>query len=100
MKQRLKWFPYNKGDYRKWYGNQEFVVNWEDGGCELHKFKPRSVIRNQSYYFKPAVSWSDVTSSTNAFRYYPSGFIFDGGSAHSAFSRKFQNTIYGSCIWK
>ena len=84
---KLKWFPYNKGgDYRKWYGNQEFVVNWEDGGCELHKFKPRSVIRNPSYYFKPAVSWSDVTSSTNAFRYYPSGFIFDGGSAHSAFS--------------
>ncbi len=83
----LKWFPYNKGGaFKKWYGNHEYIVNWENGGKELHDFKPRAVIRNANFYFRKSVSWSDVTSSTNAFRYYPSGFIFDGGSAHSAFS--------------
>lgn len=47
-----KWFPYNKGgEYRKWYGNQEFVVNWENDGKELEDFRPRSVIRNPKTYF-------------------------------------------------
>lgn len=72
-----KWFPYNKGgEYRKWYGNQEFVVNWENDGQELNEFKPRSVIRNPSTYFQPSVSWSNVSSGAPSFRYYPEGFIF------------------------
>lgn len=71
-----KWFPHNKGgEFRKWYGNQEYVVNWESDGKELIEFMPSSVIRNPSYYFKPSVSWSDVTSASNGFRLYPSGFI-------------------------
>ena len=70
------WFPHNKGgDFRKWYGNQEFVVNWRNDGEELMLFRPRSVIRNPEFYFQPAVSWSFITSSSLAFRFYPSGFI-------------------------
>lgn len=78
-----KWFPYNKGgDFRKWYGNQEHVVNWENGGKELLDFTPKSVIRNPSYYFKSSISWSFVSSSYFGVRYYPKGFIFDvGGSS-------------------
>lgn len=80
-----KWFPYNKGgSFRKWYGNQEYLVNWENDGRELFDFMPKSVIRNPSYYFKPSISWSDITSSTNAFRYYPAGFIHDS-TGHSIF---------------
>lgn len=72
-----KWFPYNKGgDFRKWYGNQEFVVNWANDGQELRDFKPRSAIRNPLYYFKPSISWSHVTSGSPSFRAYPNGFIF------------------------
>ena len=73
-----RWFPYNKGgEFRKWYGNQEHVVNWENDGAEIVAFKPRSVIRNPSTYFSPSVSWSKVSSGSPAFRMYPPGFIFD-----------------------
>ena len=77
-----RWFPYNKGgESRKWYGNHVFVVNWEHNGLEIRNFgtedggKPRSAIRNSSYYFRPAISWSDVGGL--AFRSYPTGFIHD-----------------------
>lgn len=73
----LKWFPQNKGgSFRKWWGNQDYVINWEDDGKELWDFRPRSVIRNPSYYFKPCVSWSNVSSGAPAFRLYPRDFIF------------------------
>lgn len=77
-----KWFPYNKGGaYRKWYGNQEYVVNWENGGKELKEFE-RSVIRNPTYYFKEGITWSFVSSSHFGVRYSPKGFLFDvGGSS-------------------
>jgi len=86
----MKWFPYNKGgQFRKWYGNQDFVVNWQNDGEEIRGFvddkgKQRSVVRNPNYYFKSSVSWSDVTSSDSAFRYFPKGFIHDS-TGHSAF---------------
>jgi len=85
-----KWFPYNKGgEFRRWYGNHEFVVNWESDGSEIRSFRTnsgrlRSRPQNTSYYFRASLSWSDVTASSNAFRYYDEGFIFDA-CAHSAF---------------
>jgi hypothetical protein len=85
LKSRCRWFPYNKGaQFRKWFGNQEYMINWENDGNELDNFRPRSVIRNPDYYFRESISWSDVTSSTNSFRFYPHGFIFDS-TGHSAF---------------
>ena len=80
---KRKWFPYNKGgDFRKWYGNQEFVVNWKDDGHDIRNFtdtsgKVRSRPQNTDYYFRSSVSWSDITSSSSAFRYFPPGFIYD-----------------------
>jgi type II restriction/modification system DNA methylase subunit YeeA len=77
-KSGAKWFPYNKGGvYRKWYGNHEFLVNWENDGSDLFAFRPRSVIRNPDYYFLPSISWSDITSGPAAFRSYEHGFIHD-----------------------
>lgn len=81
---RKKWFPLNKGGaFRKWFGNQEFIVNWQDDGRELHSFKS-SVLRNSTFYFKPSVSWSDITISHNSFREYDAGFIHSN-VGHSAF---------------
>ena len=72
-----KWYPYNKGgEFRKWYGNNDYVVNWKHDGQELKAFK-KSVIRNPNYYFRECASWSLVTSSVAAFRYKPFGHIFD-----------------------
>ena len=77
LESKKKWFPYNKGgEFRKWYGNQEYLVNWENDGYEIKNFK-NAVVRNPSYYFKESISWTDITSSGNSFRYYPKGLIFD-----------------------
>ena len=72
-----KWYPYNKGgEFRKWYGNNDYVVNWHYDGAELRNFK-KSVIRNPNFYFMPCFSWSLISSSVAAFRYKPKGHIFD-----------------------
>jgi hypothetical protein len=78
-----KWFPYNKGgEYRKWFGNNEFLVNWENDGQELNDFKPTAVIRNPDYYFRSSITWSFVSSSFFGVRRSDHGFLFDvGGSS-------------------
>ncbi len=81
-KSKKKWFPYNKGgDFRKWYGNNEYLVNWENNGIEIKNFKP-AVVRNPSYYFRQGITWSFVSSTSFGVRYSPIGFLFDvGGSS-------------------
>jgi Eco57I restriction endonuclease. len=83
----FKWFPYNKGGkFRRWYGNLDHVVNYHNDGEEikdsvLKKYsylkKPDFVVKNTKFYFEESLSWSRISSGTVAFRYYPSGFIFD-----------------------
>lgn len=74
---KRKWYPYNKGgNFRKWYGNNDFVVNWQYDGLELRHFKG-AVLRNPNYYFKECISWSLISSYTIAFRYKPNGNLFD-----------------------
>lgn len=79
----IKWYPYNKGgDFRKWYGNNDYVVNWENNGYEIKHFvndsgKLRSRPQNTEFYFKPCISWSLISSGKAAFRFKPKGFIFD-----------------------
>ncbi|MGL5594706.1 MAG: BREX-1 system adenine-specific DNA-methyltransferase PglX, partial [Cetobacterium sp.] len=87
-----KWFPYNKGgEKRKWYGNQKFLVNWENDGYEIRNFK-NAVIRNPSFYFRESISWGLITSAGSSFRYFPKGFIYDVGGmsyfAHEGFKNK------------
>ena len=76
-----RWFPYNKGgDYRKWYGNQQYVVNWYKNGLDLKEYTkdaPGGRMNNMEYYFMPSDSWSKITSGKFAVRYFPNGFIFD-----------------------
>ena len=78
-----KWFPYNKGgDYRRWYGNRSYIVDWQDDGygvrhCFNEAGKLRSRPQNTAYYFKPSITWSDLTSASFSGRYCEGGFIFD-----------------------
>ena len=72
-----KWFPYNKGGgFRKWFGNQGLLVNWENNGKAIREYKG-AVIRNPDFYFKSSIAWSLTSSISTAFRYFPKGFIFD-----------------------
>ncbi|NBI32159.1 BREX-1 system adenine-specific DNA-methyltransferase PglX [Enterorhabdus sp. P55] len=73
----LRWFPCNKGGgFRKWYGNNEIVANWENDGAEMRGFKG-SVIRNPSYYFKEGMTWGTISSADLSMRYSPRGFVFE-----------------------
>jgi type II restriction/modification system DNA methylase subunit YeeA len=73
-----KWFPYNKGGgYRKWYGNNEFLVNWGNAGNDIKKFKPKSVIRNESYYFLEGMTWTAISGGKFSGRHTEKGFMFD-----------------------
>ncbi len=73
----LKWFPHNDGGpLRKWYGNRNSVINWESDGKEIRNLK-NSTVRSSQHYFKPGVTWTDVSSSFFAARFLPSGSIFE-----------------------
>lgn len=81
---KKKWFPYNKGgDFRKWYGNNELVVNWDNNGEELKKFTatlPQGTgvrLKSQEYYFKSGITWSLFGFENFGVRYKDNGFIFD-----------------------
>lgn len=72
-----KWFYYNKGgSTRKWYGNHDLVINWENDGAEIKGLKG-PVLRNPDYYFKQSISWSLTSSIGCAFRYNPDAALFD-----------------------
>lgn len=89
---KRKWFPINKGgDYRKWYGNQDFVVNWANDGEELHRTIVEKydylngnsglVLKKTNPYFEEAVTWTDISSSYFGARYMPHGFLYEKGGS-------------------
>ena len=94
-----RWFPYNKGgEFRKWYGHNDYVVNWENDGFEIRNFKDekgklRSRPQNTQYYFKESASWSKISSGPISFRYKPIGFVFDVAGT-SIFSDNKERLVY------
>jgi type II restriction/modification system DNA methylase subunit YeeA len=81
------WFPYNKGGaFRKWYGNNEYVVNWKNDGAEIKRTVIEKypylngnsdfVVKNQDFYFKKGITWTKVSSSAFSVRYTDYGYIF------------------------
>ena len=71
------WFPYNKGgEFRKWYGNRDYVINWEDDGRDI-RANGHLVPRSMSYMFRRGVSWSKISSGRIAFRVEDPGRMFD-----------------------
>jgi type II restriction/modification system DNA methylase subunit YeeA len=90
-----KWYPYsNGGSFRKWYGNFEDIVNWENDGKEIRNFydadgKIRSRLQNMSYYFKQGLTWSALTSKTLSVRFVPDSFIY-GGAGYGIFETDYE----------
>jgi len=91
LKTGKRWFPYMKGgSFRRWYGNQEYVVKWERDGAEIaqtilqaYPYLGRPWIGGHKDYFRRGVTWTDLTSGRFSARLSPGGFIFDvkGSSA-------------------
>lgn len=72
-----KWFPYNKGGvYRKWYGDNDYVINWYDNGHDIKQFG-HLVARSMKYQFKASITWSKISSSLCSFRIKNAGTMFD-----------------------
>ena len=96
---KQKWYPYDKaGEYRKWYGNRDFLVNWYNNGHELlttmHPDGKRIWAHNFNIdkIFQKHIGWSDIISGEGglSFRYFESGFLFDG-SANAIFENNDYN---------
>lgn len=70
-----KWYPYNNGGgYRKWYGLNTDVVNWENNGAQIKAF-PKACVRNEADYFKPGITWNAISTDLSV-RYFAEGFLF------------------------
>ncbi len=101
VKSGKKWFPYNKGgSFRRWYGNYDYVVNWENDGYEIRHFvddkgKLRSRPQNTDYYFKEAITWGKVSSSTSSFRWKEAGNLFADAGMSIFYEDDLRNNIIG-----
>lgn len=82
-----KWFPYCKGGgFRRWYGYNEYLVNWFNDGYEIkNNIKSNGLkaasVRSENMYFKPLITWSAVTSGLFSCRYCFGGALFDSGGS-------------------
>jgi type II restriction/modification system DNA methylase subunit YeeA len=111
---KKRWFPCNKGgEFRRWYGNQLYIIDWEMDGDRIRNFrdingKPLAFPRNTKFYFRPSCSWSLITSSLPSFRFFAEGFVFDqaGPSAfcedesHLKLIGAFLNSFVGTKLLK
>ena len=77
IESKKKWFPHTKGGgARKWYGNNDYIVNWYNDGEEIRNY-PGSAPRSTQYYFREGLSWSTLSSGFISFRYEPKGFTMN-----------------------
>ena len=96
-----KWYPYNKGgEFRKWYGNREYLINWENNGKDIKenkdiKGKKLASVRSENLYLKKSLTWSFVSSSAFGIRYSPEGTLFDNGGSSYFIDSKNINYILG-----
>ena len=83
-----RWFPCKKGGtFRKWYGNAEWIMNWENDGFAL-RANHGSVVRNPDAQFKESISWSKISGDQIGARYYPNGWMFDQAGSTIVASRE------------
>ncbi len=90
-----KWIKYNKGgEFRRWFGNREFIVFWGDNGKELRM--AGATLRNSDSYFNDFIAWSKLSSSGTAFRDFEECFLFDGaGGTLFVNNKSFKKYIIG-----
>ena len=91
-----KWIPCPKGgDYRKWFGNIDLVLNWENEGADLKAF-PRAMLGDSSFFMKPGLTWTVISSAKTSFRVVPQGCICDHkGPLIYFYDRKMENHVLG-----
>lgn len=98
-----KWIPYNNGGgFRKWYGFNTDVVNWENNGLEIKSF-PKAYVRNERDYFKSGITWNAITSSDVSVRFFGEGFIFSNAGMAIFTSEQYQKYLLAfinSCVSK
>ncbi|MEM6753206.1 MAG: BREX-1 system adenine-specific DNA-methyltransferase PglX, partial [Cyanobacteria bacterium P01_C01_bin.38] len=100
-----KWFPFNKGGgFRRWYGNNEYLVNWKKDGQDIKDYIAANPAKqvggrivNAEYFFQPGITWGDVTSSFPSFRLQNYGFIY-GNRGPAVFSEKVELLAYLNSI--
>lgn len=98
---KMKWFPYQKGGaFRKWYGNNEYILNWENDGweCKNDNFSGKRVKShnyNGDYAFKKAITWTKISSGSFSCRYVPNGFMFDDAGPICTVSEQNINVFLG-----
>lgn len=91
-----KWFPHNKGgDFRKWFGNADIVINWENDGEEVRALLDSKYpelegnlgwkICNENRYFQDGITWGGLTSGTVTFRWSDHGSLFDSNKGAMMF---------------
>ena len=97
-----RWFPYDKGgEYRKWYGNRDYVVDWFNDGYEMQNTMHPDGSRiwahnfNLEYNFIEHISWNDIVTGTLSFRYFDKGFLFDSSAATAFVSKKYIFALMG-----
>lgn len=102
-----KWIPFNKGGgFRRWYGLNEYLVNWENDGYEIKENTKIKYgenigwkISNEKYYFLEGLTWGSVTSGKTTFRYYPKGFIFSNCGQAVIMNEEYSTDIMGMAAY-
>lgn len=90
----MKWAPHDKGgEYRRWYGNKEWVINWENDGCELRNSKAN--LRSERFYFHNAITWCSLSSGKISFRYSDYGAISNTAGSSLYPNEKMTNNLLG-----
>lgn len=98
-----KWFPTQKGgNFRRWYGNHEFVVNWANNGSEIRNFtdstgKLKSRPQNLDCFFLSGITWTAITTGDISLRYSPSGFISNAKGPEFFPDESIRNILLGIC---
>lgn len=90
-----KWYPLIKGGtFRKWYGNNFNIINWENNGSEIKKCKGARP-QNLQYYFKPMICCQALTNNENAYKYESGGKIPDVNYRFMTISEKYLKIFLG-----
>lgn len=96
-----KWFPYSKGgNFRKWYGNNDSVVNWQNDGYEMRNRKddngkiPAHAF-NLEYIFKTNICWNSLSTNRFSSRITRKGFLYDAGGSFASVPLELVNYYLG-----